>query len=111
MSSIAAGLFMVHLAPLGVFSFATTAVISTATVVKLCAYQIVPELVLDFYVTFMEIYGGLKEMHASYWRTDTGADNGSRFWMDRVGDMPKSTILKAMMTWCLITFILMVCLR
>ena len=76
MSIIVAGLFMIHLAPIGIFSFATTAAISTATIVKLCVFQIVPELFMDFYGTFMDIYLGLKKMHVSYWKTDMGVDKG-----------------------------------
>jgi hypothetical protein len=52
MSSITAGLFLVYLAPTGVFSFVASSNISSATVVTLCMFQIVPELFLDFYVTF-----------------------------------------------------------
>ncbi|GMI20818.1 hypothetical protein TeGR_g5474 [Tetraparma gracilis] len=111
MSSIVAGLFMIHLAPTGVFSFASTAEISTATIVKLCAFQIVPELFLDFYVTFMEIYGGLKDLHVSYWKVDTGADKYSKHWVKRLGDLPKATVLKVIMTWAMTAFVLMTCVK
>ena len=111
MSSIVAGLFMIHLAPTGVFSFATTAEISSSTIIKLCAFQIVPELFLDFYVTFMEIYGGLKDLHVSYWKIDAGGDKDSKHWVLRVGDLPKATQVKVAMTWAVTAFVLATCVK
>ncbi|GMI36517.1 hypothetical protein TeGR_g6066 [Tetraparma gracilis] len=111
MSSIVAGLFMIHLAPTGAFSFATTAEISSSTVIKLCAFQIVPELFLDFYVTFMEIYGGFKELHVSYWKTGTGGDKDSKYWVLRLGDLLKATIAKAAMSWTYTAFVLATCVK
>ena len=111
MSSIVAGLFMIHLAPTGAFSFATTAEVSTNTIIKLCAFQIVPELFLDFYVTFMEIYGGLKDLHISYWKVNTGGDKDSKHWVLRVGDLPKATLIKVAMTWSFTAFVAVTCLK
>ncbi|GMI38531.1 hypothetical protein TeGR_g7734 [Tetraparma gracilis] len=111
MSSIVAGLFMIHLAPTGVFSFATTAEISTNTIIKLCAFQIVPELFLDFYVTFMEIYGGLKDLHVGYWKMGTGAEENSKHWVKRLGDLPKATLCKVVHTWTFTAFVLATCLK
>jgi hypothetical protein len=111
MSSISAGLFMVYLAPTGAFSFATTAAVSTKTVVTLCTYQIVPELFLDFYVTFIEVYGGLKEMHTAYWSLETGADSNSKIWVNRLGDFVKAFIIKVGITTMIIFFVLVVCLK
>jgi hypothetical protein len=54
MSSIMAGVFLIYLAPTGLFSFASDSAVDAATVVKLCLLQIVPEVFLDFYCTFME---------------------------------------------------------
>ncbi|GMI22742.1 hypothetical protein TeGR_g2049 [Tetraparma gracilis] len=111
MSSISAGLFIVYLAPTGSFSFATTTAVSTNTVVTLCAYQIIPELFLDFYVTFIEVYGGLKEMHTAYWSLETGADSNSKIWANRHGDFFKSFFIKALHTLTIIFFVLAVCLK
>ncbi|GMH51668.1 hypothetical protein TrRE_jg2334 [Triparma retinervis] len=110
-SSIIASMFLIYLAPTGKFAFATTTEISTAAVLKLCAYQIVPELFLDFYVTFMEIYGGLKEMHISYWKASTGADMESKFWALRRGDLFKANLFKAFSTWFVVSFVLCLCLK
>ncbi|GMI44430.1 hypothetical protein TrCOL_g2680 [Triparma columacea] len=111
MSSIVAGLFIIHLAPTGIFSFATTAEISNSTVIKLCAFQIVPELFLDSYVTFMEIYGGLKDLHVSYWKTDTGGIKNSNHLVGRLGDLPKATVIKMADTWAFTAFVIAVCVK
>ncbi|GMI55131.1 hypothetical protein TeGR_g12545 [Tetraparma gracilis] len=111
MSSIVAGLFMIHLAPTGVFTFATTAEISSSTVIKLCAFQIVPELFLDFFCTFMEVYGGLKDLHVSYWKVGTGANEDSKHWVKRLGDLSKATVCKAVQTWSLTAFVIAVCVK
>jgi hypothetical protein len=111
MSSIVAGLFMIHLAPTGAFSFATSVEISSSTIIKLCVFQIVPELFLDFYVTFMEIYGGLKDLHVSYWKVGTGADKDSKYWMSRIGDLPKAALCKLIQTWTFTAFVIVVCLK
>ena len=110
-SSIIASMFLIYLAPTGRFAFATTTEISTAVILKLCAYQIVPELFLDFYVTFMEIYGGLKEMHINYWKASTGANTESKFWANRRGDLFKANLLKSISTWFVVSFVLCLCLK
>lgn len=68
MSSIVGGFFMIYLAPTGLFSFSTTTVISSKTILTLVMYQLVPELFIDFYVTFMENFGGLRVLHETYCR-------------------------------------------
>ncbi|GMI36857.1 hypothetical protein TeGR_g6663 [Tetraparma gracilis] len=110
-SSITAGLLMVYLAPTGAFTFATNTAVSTKTIVTLCAYQIVPELFLDFYVTFMEVYGGLKEMHQSYWKHETGAHKGAKEFVHRGGDLAKATLLKFIAMVSTVAFVLLACLK
>ncbi|GMI58565.1 hypothetical protein TeGR_g11701 [Tetraparma gracilis] len=111
MSSIMAGLFMVYLSPTGAFTFVSASSISSNTIIKLCVLQIIPELFLDFYVTFMEIFGGLKEMHVSYWNLSTGADESSKKWSDRIGDVPKATVFKIFITWAYTSLVIIVCLK
>ena len=66
LSSLAAAMFILYLAPTGAFSFTTSETIETAAVVKLLMYQLVPELFLDFYVTFIEVQGGLLTLYELY---------------------------------------------
>jgi hypothetical protein len=111
MSSLVAGLFMIYLAPLRAFNFATTERIPTARIVTLCAYQIVPEIILDFFVLFVEINCGLGKLHGSYWEMRTGGEPSSRFAVNRMGDLPKSTVLKLVITPALMCFALLVVLK
>ncbi|GMI40997.1 hypothetical protein TeGR_g12149 [Tetraparma gracilis] len=108
-SSITAGLFLIYLAPTGVFSFASENTASTGAVIKLCAFQIVPEIFLDFYCTFMEVYGGLKDVHLGYWKISAGANENANLWTGRIGDLPKAMVLKVVQTWAFISFVLIVC--
>jgi hypothetical protein len=111
MSSLVAGLFMIYLAPLRAFNFATTERIPTARIVRMCAYQIVPETILDFFVTFVEINCGLSKLHESYWDFRTGGEPSSRFAVNRMGDLPKATALKWLDTAALPCFVLLVVLK
>jgi hypothetical protein len=46
---------VIFLSPLGWFKFATSEQIPPETVMYLCMYQMVPELFMDFFITFMEV--------------------------------------------------------
>jgi hypothetical protein len=71
----------------------------------------IPELILDFFITFMEVFGGLKSMHVAYWDARTGADPKSKFTVLRVGDLPKSLFLKCCATASLTAFVLAVVMK
>ena len=111
MSSLIAGFFMIQLAPTGVFSFATETTVSSSTIVTLMSYQLIPELFLDFFVTFTEVFGGLGKLHASYWSINTGSAPDSKYWAFRMGDLFKSVVGKVLFTWFLTAFVLLVVLR
>ncbi|GMI14713.1 hypothetical protein TrVE_jg3770 [Triparma verrucosa] len=111
MSSIIAGFFLIQLAPTGVFSFATETAVSSETVITLMLYQLVPELFLDFFVTFMEVFGGLGKLHRNYWSLKTGSNPNSKFRVFRIGDAIKAFFGKLYSTWCLTSFVLLVVMR
>ena len=111
MSAITAALYMLILSPTGAFSFASDADISTSSIIKLCAYQLVPELFIDFYCTFMEINNGIRALHESYWKADTGSEKDSKFWVKRRGDLIRATIMKMCATVAIIAFTLAVSLK
>ena len=60
----------------------------------ICAYQVIPEFFLDFYVTFMESFCGLSKLHDNYWNIHSGSDKTSKIAVDQVGDLPKALISK-----------------
>ncbi|GMI30351.1 hypothetical protein TeGR_g822 [Tetraparma gracilis] len=111
MSSIIAGFFMIQLAPTGVFSFASETSVDSSTILTLMSYQLIPELFLDFFVTFTEVFGGLGKLHASYWSINTGSAPDSKYWAFRMGDLFKSVVGKVLFTWFLTAFVLLVVLR
>jgi len=102
---------MIYLAPTGIFSFATDATIPTRAILNLLVYQLVPELCIDFYCTFLEINNGLRTLHESYWKADTGADQSSKFWSFRLGDLFRATMMKFWFTITLTFFTLAICLK
>ena len=110
-SSLSAAMFIVYLAPTGAFSFATTEVIETSVVVRLLVYQLVPELFMDFYVTFMEIQGGLRRLHELQWDMKAGGDEKSKFRANRWGDLVKSVSCKVAVSVCLTAFVLVATLK
>jgi hypothetical protein len=106
LSSFTAAMFIIYLAPTGAFSFATADVIQTNTVLVLCMYQLLPELVLDLYVTFMEVQAGLRPIHERGWNMTAGSDQGSKFAALRWADVVKSTVMKAAVATALTGFVL-----
>lgn len=108
LSSVVAAMFIVWLVPTGAFNFATNEEIQVKTVVNLMMYQLVPELFLDTYVTFMEIKGGLRMLHERMWSSKAGADPESKYWAHReIGDMFKSTVMKTGTSIAITGFVLM----
>ncbi|GMH81155.1 hypothetical protein TrST_g11755 [Triparma strigata] len=106
LSSISSSMFLIMLAPLDSFDLATTTEISQRTVLIITAYQVVPELFLDFYVTFMETFCGLSKLHENYWDPKAGGDPRSSITVGRWGDLVKSLVLELVGTIVLITVIL-----
>ncbi|GMH80212.1 hypothetical protein TrST_g7793 [Triparma strigata] len=110
LGSIAAGMFIVFLAPTGKFNFATKEMVSTDTVISLMLYQLVPELFIDLYVTFTETFGGLNSLHKAYWSLERGVVQGSNYRSDKVGTLMKATFMKIGLAIIMTCFTLEVCL-
>lgn len=110
-SSVTAALFVVFLQPTGAFSFASEGEVETGIVVAMLMYQLVPELFLDLYVTFMEIHGGLWKVHQVSWSWTAGGDKESASWIAPLGDLPKSITLKFGSVVCFTGFVLLVAVK
>ena len=107
-SSTISALLLIHLSPLGVFNFASDdSNISRSSILMICAYQVVPEFFLDFYVTFMESFCGLSKLHDNYWNIHSGSDKTSKIAADQVGDLPKALIVKLFEGASVFAFVLM----
>ncbi|GMH70487.1 hypothetical protein TrST_g3911 [Triparma strigata] len=111
LSTFTTSLFLLYLEPSGVFKFASDEAVSSSTVLMLAAYQLAPEIGLDFYATFMEAFAGLKMVHIMYWSRGAGSDPRSRNFFDRQGDLFKATVTKITMTVAVTCFILIVCIK
>lgn len=105
-SSFTAGAFIIYLAPTGRFRFATDDEISTDTVISLMLYQIVPEIFLDFYITFTETFGGLRKLHSAYWSLQRGIVSGSKYRTDKIGYLVKATLMKLALATLLTSLVL-----
>ena len=67
-SSITTVYFLLWLGPSGGFAFAEPGEsISTSQVLAVSTFQLAPEIILDLYCTFMEVFGGLPKLHMQYW--------------------------------------------
>ena len=93
-SSFAAAMFLLEFQGTGAFSFASSAVVAPATIYFLVAIQPIPEIPIDYFITFLEVYGGLAVVHGSHWKSTTGAYKNHPNYFYKFGDLQKSTMLK-----------------
>ena len=106
LSSITGALFLVELQHLGVFQFAAEETIDSSRVWSLVFIQLLPELPIDFFMTFIEIFGGLSLVHEANWSHETGKRKvKTYFWLD-LGDFTKSIVVKMVVSSVVCTAIL-----
>ena len=108
-SSIVATIILIHLAPTGAFDFSGQAV-ETKQIIAVSFFQLVPELLLDFYCTFIEVYGGLASMHTDYW-TVRGTKGGSFTDGESYSNFLKANVLKLILVATLILIVLLATLK
>ena len=96
---------LVYLPPTGSFNF-TSGTIDPAQVWTVLVFQLIPELFLDWYCTFIETNGGLGRFHVDYWKLRNGGMNGSRF-----GNLVKSVTGKILATNTITGVVLMLATR
>ena len=70
-SSVAAAAILVFLVPTGAFQFSLE-VVDSSQILTITLFQIVPEIFLDYYCTFTEVFGGLANLHVAYWSLRSG---------------------------------------
>ena len=83
----------------------------TKQVLVIVAFQLVPELFLDFYCTFMEIYGGLRVVHEALWSKNAGRKKNHKYFYFRHGDMPKWLYTKFFVTVLFLCNSIIVCIK
>jgi len=99
LGALTAAAILVLLSDTGAFQLASDEAVSVSAVVGLCTYQLVPELFLDFYCTYMEVLNGLAGLHTQYWSWTHGAVKNARHSALRLGERQKAVLVK-----CLATF-------
>ena len=106
LSCAAASAILIFGVPTGAFNLEAGKAVDREQVFSIVLFQLCPEIVVDFYCVFMEIYGGLGVFHSKYWSLTTGARtrNGRRRFF---GNLIKSFILKAFTTLVLVSMILL----
>jgi hypothetical protein len=98
-SSIVATLLLVVLSSSGAFDFSVEAKIEMQQVFAVSFFQLAPEIILDFYCTFIENYGGLSRLHKKYWTIR--AEEKGAMWSDgenSYSNFQKGNILKILIT-------------
>ena len=66
-SCIAAASILIFAVPTGAFNLGANKAVEANQVIAIVGFQLGPEVVLDFYCTFMEIYIGLGFFHSKNW--------------------------------------------
>ncbi|GMI44345.1 hypothetical protein TrCOL_g422 [Triparma columacea] len=111
LSTIAAALSLYYFGPTGAFLFAADESVSTNTIVTIVGFQLIPELVLDFYCTFIEVFGGLSKIHIAQWSFRAGKRINHRNRFYRWGDFPKWFVLKLFNAVLFLALCVVVCLK
>ena len=111
LSSFSAGLFLVDLQGTGAFTFASDGEVSPELVWSLVFIQLVPELPIDFFLTFIEYLGGLASVHDANWSIHSGVrENDPRVFI-AFGDVVKAIPLKLVIAPMVCSFVLMFCTK
>jgi hypothetical protein len=110
LSSIMAATFLIYLAPTNAFNFASSGV-EVAAVVRLLGYQLIPEIGLDFFMTFQEMFCGLRKIHEVYWDRNEGRVENSSFMAKRVGYLVSALWMKLGLAVLFTAFVLTACVR
>lgn len=108
-SSIVAMLILVWLAPTGAFDFSGQAV-DSKQVIAVSFFQLAPELFLDFYCTFIEVYGGLASLHTDYW-TVRGSKGGNYTDGGSYSNFQKANVLKLFLVAIITLIVLLASLK
>ena len=106
LSCAAASAILVFAVPTGAFDLEASQAVDRKQVVAIVLFQIGPEVVLDFFCVFMEIYGGLGVFHSKYWSLRTGARTKKGRWKF-FGNLVKSAGCKMLCIPVLVNLILL----
>ncbi|GMI45157.1 hypothetical protein TrCOL_g10621 [Triparma columacea] len=105
-SSAAAVAILIFAVPTGALNLKAGQTVDRSQIFSVVLFQVGPEVILDFYCVFMEVFGGLGVFHSKYWSLSTGARTTEGRW-SYFGNLLKSFVTKIFQTLLLSCLILL----
>ena len=106
----AGGMFLLFGNMTGLFIFAVGSVNATF-VYSVVSLQVLPELVGDYLISYVENWLGFDKIVEKYLDPATGTDQTSSHSADKIGNVTKSARLKVAFSYIVASFILLVSLK
>ncbi|GMI25187.1 hypothetical protein TrCOL_g4946 [Triparma columacea] len=106
LSSAAAVAILIFAVPTGALSLEASKAVDRSQIYSIVLFQVGPEVILDFYCVFMEVFGGLGVFHSKYWSLHTGAKTTEGRWKV-FGNLLKSLGAKIFTTLTMTSLILL----
>jgi hypothetical protein len=105
-SCAAAVSILIFAVPTGALNLEASQAVDRSQIYSIVQFQVGPEVILDFYCVFMEVFGGLGVFHSKYWNLHTGAKTTEGRW-SYFGNLLKSFVAKIFVTLSLSCLILL----
>jgi hypothetical protein len=106
LSCAAAVSILIYAVPTGALNLEASQAVDRSQLFSIVFFQVGPEVMLDFYCVFMEVFGGLGVFHSKYWDLHTGAKTTEGRWRF-FGNLLKSFVAKTFTTLMLTCLILL----
>jgi hypothetical protein len=105
-SCAAAVAILIFAVPTGALNLEASQAVDRSQIFSIVQFQVGPEVILDFYCVFMEVFGGLGVFHSKYWSLHTGAKTTEGRW-SLFGNLLKSFVVKIFVTLTISSVILL----
>ena len=92
-SCAAAVAILIFAVPTGALTLDAGQAVDPTQIMSIVLFQVGPEIILDFYCVFMEIYGGLGVFHSKYWSFSAGSKTTNGRWKF-FGNLAKGFVVK-----------------
>jgi hypothetical protein len=106
LSCAAAVSILIFAVPTGALNLEASQAVDRSQIFSIVFFQVGPEVILDFFCVFMEVFGGLGVFHSKYWNLHTGAKTTEGRW-SLFGNLLKSLVAKIFSTLMLSCLILL----
>jgi hypothetical protein len=98
LSCAAAVSILIFAVPTGALNLEASQAVDRSQIYSIVSFQVGPEVILDFYCVFMEVFGGLGIFHSKYWSLHTGAKTTKGRRWRYFGNLLKSFVAKIFVT-------------